>query len=91
MKKFILSAALALACFSAQAGNEVIKNDDDKNSKAKAKVVKANAKPEFGYCKVKVKQEMVCGGETITIETSGWSYLGCSVAFAAAMWYQECP
>ena len=41
MKKLILSAALALACFTAHANNEVIKNDDDKNPKAKAKVVKA--------------------------------------------------
>ena len=40
MKRFILSAALALACFTAQAKNEIIKNDDDKNPKTKAKVVK---------------------------------------------------
>ena len=39
MKKFILSATLALACFTTQANNEIIKNDDDKNPKSKAKVV----------------------------------------------------
>ncbi len=44
MKKLILSAAFVLACFSAKATNEVIKNDDDKNPKNKAKVVKAEAK-----------------------------------------------
>ncbi len=90
MKKFILSATFALACFTAQAKNEVIKNDDDKNPKAKAKVVKVEAKPEFGYCKVTVKQEMMCDGVKTYITTSGWSYLGCSAAFATAMWYQDC-
>ncbi len=34
MKKLILSAVFALACFTAQANNEIIKNDDDKNPKA---------------------------------------------------------
>ena len=90
MKKFILSAALALACFTAQAKNEVIKNDDDKNPKNKAKVVKTEVKPEFGYCRVKVTQELVCDGVTTYVTTSGWSYLGCSAAFAVAMFYQGC-
>ncbi len=44
MKKLILSTVFVLACFTAQAKNEVIKNDDDKNPKNKAKVVKVEAK-----------------------------------------------
>ena len=44
MKKLILSAVFALACFTAQAKNEVVSNDD-KNPKSKTKVV-ANSKEE---------------------------------------------
>ena len=38
MKKLILSAVFALACFTAQAKNEGVSNDD-KNPKGKTKVV----------------------------------------------------
>ena len=72
MKKFILSAALALACFTAQAKNEAIKNDDDKNPKTKAKVVvetktvKALSLPEGVGCTVYGFVSGVCGDEIMS-------------------------
>ncbi len=59
MKKLILSAAFALACFTAQANNEVIKNDDDKNPKSKTKVVKAEKKSP-GNCQRTVELPLNC-------------------------------
>ena len=71
MKKFILSATFALACFTAQAKNEVIKNDDDKNPKNKAKVVKAE---------VKVAPTLACRGR-FSIECSNGNTLSGNVTW----------
>ena len=89
MKKLILSAVFALACFTAQAKNEVVSNDD-KNPKSKVKKETKAEKPEFGYCKVTVKQELLCNGVTTIVTTTGWSYFGCTSAFVLAMYYNDC-
>ena len=74
MKKFILSAALALACFTAQAKNEVIKNDDDKNPKNKAKVAKAEVTQlaDVG-CTVYGSIGGMCGDEWVSVGTSAYA------------------
>ena len=89
MKKLILSAVFALACFTAQAKNEVVSNDD-KNPKGKVKKEVKAEKPELTTCRVTVRQTMMCNGVETTVTTTGWSYIGCAAAFAAAMWYNNC-
>ena len=49
MKKLILSAVFAVACFTAQAKNEVVSNDD-KNPKGKTKVVVKTEKQAKAPC-----------------------------------------
>ena len=64
MKKLILSAVFALACFTAQAKNEVIKNDD-KKPKNKAKVVAKVVKEDTvspGWCTVEGYISGSCDG-----------------------------
>lgn len=66
MKKLILSATFALACFTAQAKNEVIKNDDDKNPKKKIKTEQTN----FALCTAcGYVSGWICGGVATTIGT----------------------
>ena len=69
MKKLILSAVFAVACFTAQAKSEVVSNDD-KNPKNKVKKeVVANSKKELSLlptCR---------GGFTVTC-TGGATYTG---------------
>ena len=71
MKKLILSAVLAVACFTAQAKNEVVSNDD-KNPKKSAKIVaKADKKlslPDVG-CKACGFTSAVCNGVATSIGT----------------------
>ena len=89
MKKLILSAVFALACFTAQAKNEVVSNDD-KNPKNKVKKEIKAKKPELTTCRVTVRQTLICNGVSTVVTSSGWSDIGCAVAYAAAMYYNSC-
>ncbi len=83
MKKLILSAVFALACFTAQASSEVIKNDD-KKPKAKKEVAKVEieeSKPELlGIgCTAYGFVSGMCGDEYVT---SGTSFYSSNCSFA---------
>ena len=82
MKKLILSAVFALACFTAQANNEIIKNDDDKNPKAKAKVTKVLA--PIDVCVVGVIAEVQCANGGWVSATGSAAAGNCRAAGKAA-------
>ena len=71
MKKLILSAVFALACFTAQAKNEVIKNDDDKNPKNKAKVVITKKQPTVVPCTQSAGAYVTCDNGSVVYATGG--------------------
>ena len=79
MKKLILSATLALACFTAQAKNEVIKNDDDKNPKNKAKVVAEVKKA------LKIRQPWVISGEVMCSDGEPMTIIAWGTSYGKAM------
>ena len=88
MKKLILSAVLAVACFTAQAKNEVVSNDD-KNPKNKVKKeivqVKAKTKIESSLPDTCCREFQMAGDcEEPTVYASYQCASSCRVAFLMA-------
>ena len=88
MKKLILSAVFALACFTAQAKSEVISNGD-KNPRSKTKVVvkiQGEAKiPNLQRCRRQAVMSGSCGvSSVVSISETG----DCAAA-ALALFYAE--